>query len=76
MISIVLSLQDDINGLYPEQFDDVMDFIEATIGRLRRSPAVEGGLEGRKDKGRQRGAANTERGGRGRGERKKGRGRG
>ncbi|KAL7848304.1 hypothetical protein AOLI_G00230220 [Acnodon oligacanthus] len=69
--------QYDINSLYPEQFDDVMDFIEATIGRLRRSPAAEGGFEGRKDKGqRQRGAANTDRGGRGRGERKKGRGRG
>ncbi|XP_066507903.1 glial cell line-derived neurotrophic factor [Hoplias malabaricus] len=70
-----LEEQYDINDLYPEQFDDVMDFIEATIGRLRRSPAVELGSEGRKDKGRQRGAANTERGGRGRGERKRGRGR-
>ncbi|XP_007244859.1 glial cell line-derived neurotrophic factor [Astyanax mexicanus] len=67
--------QNDINGLYPEQFDDVMDFIEATIGRLRRSPEADNGLVGKKDRGRQRGAANTDRGGRGRGEKKKGRGR-
>lgn len=52
-----------------------MDFIAATIGRLRRSPEMDSEGKG-KEKGRQRGAANTERGARGRGERKRGRGRG
>ncbi|XP_053500992.1 glial cell line-derived neurotrophic factor [Ictalurus furcatus] len=67
--------QYDINGLHPDQFDDVMDFIAATIGRLRRSPEMDS--EGRgKENGRRRGAANTERGARGRGEKKRGRGRG
>ncbi|KAJ7987158.1 hypothetical protein DPEC_G00335850 [Dallia pectoralis] len=80
----------DITGPYPEQFDDVMDFIKATIGRLRRSSETAGGAKGRREQReqeRQRGAANTARGGGGgkgdgrggtrggRGE-KKGRGRG
>ncbi|XP_056289327.1 glial cell line-derived neurotrophic factor isoform X1 [Pseudoliparis swirei] len=74
-----ISMEDqyDIAGPYPEQFDDVMDFIEATIGRLRRSEPS-GGSKGRREQ-RQRGAANT--GGargerRGHGDRKRGRGRG
>uniref|UniRef100_A0A3Q3JD92 Glial cell line-derived neurotrophic factor n=1 Tax=Monopterus albus TaxID=43700 RepID=A0A3Q3JD92_MONAL len=61
---------------YPEQFDDVMDFIEATIGRLRRSSEVNGGSRGRREQ-RQRGAANTggTRGeGKGHGDRRRGRG--
>ncbi|XP_029484150.1 glial cell line-derived neurotrophic factor-like [Oncorhynchus nerka] len=75
----------DITGPYPDQFEDVMDFIKATIGRLRRSSEPAGGSRGRREQreqGRQRGAANIDRrgGGRGvgrggRGE-KKGRGRG
>ncbi|KAA8584598.1 hypothetical protein FQN60_008383 [Etheostoma spectabile] len=69
---------DDIAGPYPEQFDDVMDFIEATIGRLRRSSEPTGGSKGRRER-RHRGAANT--GGtkgerRGHGDRKRGRSRG
>ncbi|XP_067289602.1 glial cell line-derived neurotrophic factor [Pseudorasbora parva] len=60
-----------VNGLYPEQFENVMDFIEATIGRLRRSPDAES-----QPKRRQKGATNTDRAGRGRGDKKRGRGRG
>ncbi|KAK2819159.1 hypothetical protein Q5P01_024720 [Channa striata] len=70
--------QYDIGGPYPEQFDDVMDFIEATIGRLRRSSEPGGGSRGQRGQ-RQRGAANTEgtRGeGRGHGDRRRGRRRG
>ncbi|KAL0965670.1 hypothetical protein UPYG_G00284210 [Umbra pygmaea] len=81
-----ISMEDkyDISGPNPDQFDDVMDFIKATIGRLRRSSESAGGSKGRReprDQERQRGAANTGRGGGrgpgrgGRGE-KKGRGRG
>lgn len=54
-----------------------MDFIEATIGRLRRSSEPDGGSRGRREQ-RQRGAANTggTRGeGRGHGDRRRGRGR-
>ncbi|XP_071373370.1 glial cell line-derived neurotrophic factor isoform X2 [Centroberyx affinis] len=70
------NLPDDITGPYPEQFDDVMDFIEATIGRLRRSSESNGGSRGRREQ-RQRGAANTGGAGRGgHGDRRKGRGRG
>lgn len=50
---------DDSEGLDPEKFDDVMDFIEATIGRLRRSSESDGGSRGRRER-RQRGAANTD----------------
>lgn len=74
----LLCLSDDISGPYPEQFDDVMDFIEATIGRLRRSSEPREGSRGRKEQ-RQRGAANTggTRGeGRGHDDRRRGRGRG
>lgn len=73
-----LYLSDDIGGPYPEQFDDVMDFIEATIGRLRRSPEPREGSRGRREQ-RQRGAANTggTRGeGRGHSDKKRGRRRG
>lgn len=73
-----LFVPDDMAGPYPEQFDDVMDFIEATIGRLRRSSEPSAGSRGRKEQ-RQRGAANT--GGtrgevKGRGNRRRARGRG
>ncbi|XP_029300358.1 glial cell line-derived neurotrophic factor [Cottoperca gobio] len=75
-----ISMEDqyDIAGPYPEQFDDVMDFIEATIGRLRRSSEPSESSKGRREQ-RQRGAANTEglRGERrGHGDRRRGRGRG
>lgn len=63
-------LSDDSAGPYPEQFEDVMDFIEATIGRLRRSSEPRGGSRG------QRGAANTGGAGKGHGDRRRGRGRG
>ncbi|KAG1971240.1 glial cell line-derived neurotrophic factor [Pimephales promelas] len=64
-----------VNGLYPERFESVMDFIEATLGRLRRSPHTHAESQPKRDRGRQRGAANGERSGRGRGDRKRGRGR-
>ncbi|XP_030004371.1 glial cell line-derived neurotrophic factor [Sphaeramia orbicularis] len=76
-----ISMEDqyDITGPYPDQFDDVMDFIEATIGRLRRSSEPSGGSSRRREQ-RWRGAANTGGGtrgeGRGHGERRRGRGRG
>ncbi len=72
----VLSLEDDVNGLYPEQFESVMDFIEATIGRLRRSSDADADSQTKRDRGRQKGATNTERSRRGRGDRKRTRGRG
>lgn len=76
MILFIPSLEDAVNGLYPEQFENVMDFIEATIGRLRRSSDVDGDSQPKRDRGRQKGATNTERAaGRGRGDRKRGRGR-
>ncbi|XP_076020216.1 glial cell line-derived neurotrophic factor [Genypterus blacodes] len=74
-----ISMEDryDVAGPYPDQFDDVMDFIEATIGRLRRSSEpVGGGSRGRREQ-RQREAANTRVGaGRGHKDKKKGRRRG
>ncbi|XP_018526817.1 glial cell line-derived neurotrophic factor [Lates calcarifer] len=75
---ISMENQYDIPDPYPEQFDDVMDFIEATIGRLRRSSEPNGGSRGRREQ-RQRGAANTggTRGeGRGHSDRRRSRGRG
>ncbi|XP_077353694.1 glial cell line-derived neurotrophic factor [Festucalex cinctus] len=71
-----ISMEDqyDMTSPYSEQFDDVMDFIEATIGRLRRSSEPRGPRERGQ---RQRGAANTR--GEGRvhgGDRKRGRSRG
>ncbi|KAF4108613.1 hypothetical protein G5714_011372 [Onychostoma macrolepis] len=61
--------QYDVNGFYPEQFESVMDFIEATIGRLRRSSDADS--QTKRDRGRQKGATNTERSSRGRGDRKR-----
>ncbi|KAF7217096.1 glial cell line-derived neurotrophic factor isoform X1 [Nothobranchius furzeri] len=74
-----ISMEDqyDAAGLYPEQFEDVMNFIEATIGRLRRSSEPGESSRGRKEL-RPRGAAKTRgmRGeGRGRAEKRRGRGR-
>uniref|UniRef100_A0A8C2H146 Glial cell line-derived neurotrophic factor n=1 Tax=Cyprinus carpio TaxID=7962 RepID=A0A8C2H146_CYPCA len=66
--------QYDVNGFYPEQFESVMDFIQATIGRLRRSSDADS--QAKRDRGRQKGATNTERSSRGRGDRKRSRGRG
>ncbi|XP_036383938.1 glial cell line-derived neurotrophic factor-like isoform X1 [Megalops cyprinoides] len=60
---------------YPEQFEDVMEFIEATIRRLRRSPERSAGSRGRRERERQRGTANLGGGDRGRGQDRKGRGR-
>ncbi|XP_061117727.1 glial cell line-derived neurotrophic factor [Conger conger] len=61
----------EMDGPYPEEYEDVMEFIQATIRRLRRSPERGGGGRGRRGRERQRSQAN--RGGR---EDKKGRGRG
>lgn len=61
---------DESAGLFPEQFEDVMDFIEATIGRLRRSSELRESPRGRREP-RQRGTAKT----RGEGEKRRGRGR-
>lgn len=67
---------DELEGPYPDQFDNVMDFIEATIGRLRRSPGAEDVSQGRSGRRRQSGSTGTDRGGRkGRGERRRGQGR-
>ncbi|XP_061555355.1 glial cell line-derived neurotrophic factor isoform X1 [Phycodurus eques] len=69
-----ISVEDqyDVTGPYSEQLDDVMNFIEATIGRLRRSSESRVSREQR-----QRGAANTRGGTRARdGERKRRRSRG
>lgn len=62
---------DESASLYPEQFEDVIDFIEATIGRLRRSSELSGSPRGRREP-RQRGATKT----RGEAEKRRGRGRG
>ncbi|XP_061589354.1 glial cell line-derived neurotrophic factor isoform X1 [Cololabis saira] len=75
-----ISIEDqyDTLGPYPEQFEDVMDFIEATISRLRRSSEPSRGSRGQREQ-RQRGAANTSdtRGdGRGHAAKRRGRGRG
>ncbi|XP_041825079.1 glial cell line-derived neurotrophic factor isoform X2 [Melanotaenia boesemani] len=70
--------QYDTAGPYPEQFEDVMDLIEAAIGRLRRSSETSSNSKGRRQQ-RQRGAANTRgtRGeGRGHGVKRRSRGRG
>uniref|UniRef100_A0A8C6TP90 Glial cell line-derived neurotrophic factor n=1 Tax=Neogobius melanostomus TaxID=47308 RepID=A0A8C6TP90_9GOBI len=46
-----ISMEDqyDTSGPYPNQLEDVMDFIEATIGRLRRSSEPGGGSRGQRD---------------------------
>ncbi|XP_068609200.1 glial cell line-derived neurotrophic factor [Brachionichthys hirsutus] len=61
---------EDRYDVSPDQFDDVMDFIEATIGRFRRSSETREGSRGRREQ-RQRGAANAGK----RGDRRRGRGR-
>ncbi|XP_077398440.1 glial cell line-derived neurotrophic factor [Vanacampus margaritifer] len=72
-----ISMEDqyDMTSPYSERFDDVMDFIEATIGRLRRSSESRGRREREQ---RQKGAANTQGEGRAQhgGDRKRGRSRG
>ncbi|VFV32525.1 glial cell line-derived [Lynx pardinus] len=45
---------------YPDQFDDVMDFIQATIRRLKRSPEKQMALPPRRERNRQAAAANPE----------------
>ncbi|KAG7253048.1 hypothetical protein CRUP_002388 [Coryphaenoides rupestris] len=75
-------VQDDPADPYPEQYDDVMDFIEATIGRLRRSSETGAEMRARRERqARERGGANTGGGGGGGGggghrDKRKGRGRG
>lgn len=74
-----ISMEDqyDTRGPYPNQLDDVMDFIETTLGRLRRSSEPGGSSRGRREQ-RHRGAANTgrDRGeGRGHSDRRRGRSR-
>ncbi|XP_037655420.1 glial cell line-derived neurotrophic factor isoform X2 [Choloepus didactylus] len=45
---------------YPDQFDDVMDFIQATIKRLKRSPDKQMAVLPRRERNRQSAAANPE----------------
>ncbi|XP_007959616.1 glial cell line-derived neurotrophic factor isoform X2 [Macaca nemestrina] len=45
---------------YPDQFDDVMDFIQATIKRLKRSPDKQMAVLPRRERNRQAAAANPE----------------
>ncbi|XP_039106444.1 glial cell line-derived neurotrophic factor isoform X1 [Hyaena hyaena] len=45
---------------YPDQFDDVMDFIQATIRRLKRSPEKQMAVPPRRERNRQAAAANPE----------------
>ncbi|XP_077478057.1 glial cell line-derived neurotrophic factor isoform X2 [Stigmatopora argus] len=72
---IAVENQYDVTAHYPEQFDDIVDFIEATIGRLRRSS--ESNRRPREREQRQRGVANTRGEGRARGaDRTRGRRRG
>uniref|UniRef100_A0A8C8MDF3 Glial cell line-derived neurotrophic factor n=1 Tax=Oncorhynchus tshawytscha TaxID=74940 RepID=A0A8C8MDF3_ONCTS len=52
----------DITGPYPDQFEDVMDFIKATIGRLRRSSESAGGRGEKKGRGRGGKERSSERG--------------
>ncbi|KAG5261789.1 hypothetical protein AALO_G00288410 [Alosa alosa] len=66
--------QYELEGPYPDQFDDVMDFIEATIGRLRRSLRVDGSSQGRSGRQRQSGSPGTDKGDRGDRGGRKGRG--
>ncbi|XP_057675165.1 glial cell line-derived neurotrophic factor [Corythoichthys intestinalis] len=76
--------QYDMTGQYSDQFDDIMDFIEATISRLRRSSESHGpreqrqrGVANARDEGRPHGSDRTRgrrRGGGNRGGRKAGRG--
>lgn len=45
---------------YPDQFDDVMDFIQATIKRLKRSPDKQMAVLPRRERNRQAAAAHPE----------------
>lgn len=45
---------------YPDQFDEVVDFIQATIKRLRRSPDKQTPIFSRRERNRQNAATNTE----------------
>ncbi|KAM7147132.1 glial cell line-derived neurotrophic factor isoform 3-T3 [Molossus nigricans] len=45
---------------YPDQFNDVMDFIQATIKRLKRSPDRQMAVLPRRERNRQAAAANPE----------------
>ncbi|XP_054942502.1 glial cell line-derived neurotrophic factor isoform X4 [Physeter macrocephalus] len=45
---------------YPDQFDDVMDFIQATIRRLKRSPDKQMAVLPRRERHRQAAAASPE----------------
>ncbi|XP_021064270.1 glial cell line-derived neurotrophic factor isoform X2 [Mus pahari] len=45
---------------YPDQFDDVMDFIQATIKRLKRSPDKQVAALPRRERNRQAAAASPE----------------
>ncbi|KAK7810659.1 hypothetical protein U0070_012785 [Myodes glareolus] len=45
---------------YPDQFDDVMDFIQATIKRLKRSPDKQAAVLPRRERNRQTAAASPE----------------
>ncbi|XP_017403719.1 glial cell line-derived neurotrophic factor isoform X1 [Cebus imitator] len=45
---------------YPDQFDDVMDFIQATIKRLKRSPDKQMAELSRRERNREAAAANPE----------------
>lgn len=45
---------------YPDQFDEVVDFIQATIKRLRRSPDKQTPIFSRRERNRQNAAANVE----------------
>ncbi|XP_021236895.1 glial cell line-derived neurotrophic factor isoform X2 [Numida meleagris] len=45
---------------YPDQFDEVVDFIQATIKRLRRSPDKQTPIFSRRERNRQSAATNVE----------------
>ncbi|KAM6289711.1 glial cell line-derived neurotrophic factor isoform 1-T1 [Aegotheles albertisi] len=45
---------------YPDQFDEVVDFIQATIKRLRRSPDKQTPIFSRRERNRQNAATNIE----------------
>ncbi|XP_010143932.1 PREDICTED: glial cell line-derived neurotrophic factor isoform X2 [Buceros rhinoceros silvestris] len=47
-------------GDYPDQFDEVVDFIQATIKRLRRSPDKQTPIFSRRERNRQNAATNIE----------------
>ncbi|TRY64566.1 hypothetical protein DNTS_033866 [Danionella cerebrum] len=87
-VSMEEQYEDD--GLYPDQLEEVMHLIQATLGRLRRSSDADVDTQSKEEKGRQRAPTPperpgrgrqrdktpSERVGRGRADRKRGRGRG